>query len=207
MTEKSTQLAVIGAGPGGYAAAFLAADLGLQVTIIDPEANPGGVCLYRGCIPSKTLLHAAHLAEAARKADTWGLRFEGLSVDVAALRRHKDRVVAQLTEGLGQLVKRRKIEHLRGRAVFADEGRLTVEDSGGRRQALAFEQAIIATGSRAANNARVAGGRRRVYRAGTGQCLRRSGRQGQPGGNDASPAARRGPRPGAVSAQTPGEPV
>jgi dihydrolipoamide dehydrogenase len=165
MTEKSTQLAVIGAGPGGYAAAFLAADLGLQVTIIDPEANPGGVCLYRGCIPSKTLLHAAHLAEAARKADTWGLRFEGLSVDVAALRRHKDRVVAQLTEGLGQLVKRRKIEHLRGRAVFADEGRLTVEDSGGRRQALAFEQAIIATGSRAANIALFADGGARVLDA------------------------------------------
>ncbi|MGD9250683.1 MAG: dihydrolipoyl dehydrogenase [Desulfobacterales bacterium] len=150
MSDKTTQLAIIGAGPGGYAAAFLAADLGLQVTIIDPEANPGGVCLYRGCIPSKTLLHAAHLAEAARSADDWGLRFEKLSVDVDTLRRHKDRVVAQLTGGLGQLVKRRKIEHLRGRAVFADERRLTVEDLEGRRQDLTFAQAIIATGSRAA---------------------------------------------------------
>ena len=149
MTDKTTQLAIIGAGPGGYAAAFLAADLGQQVTIIDPEANPGGVCLYRGCIPSKTLLHAAHLVEAARKADAWGLRFKGLSVDVDALRRHKDRVVAQLTEGLGQLVKRRKIEHFRGRAVFADERHLTVEDLEGRRQDLAFAHAIIATGSRA----------------------------------------------------------
>ncbi len=165
MTEKTTQLAVIGAGPGGYAAAFLAADLGLQVTLIDPEANPGGVCLYRGCIPSKTLLHAAHLTEAARHAGTWGLHFEGLSVDVEALRRHKQRVVAQLTEGLGQLVKRRNIEHLRGRAVFADERHLTVEDSGGQRQNLTFEQAIIATGSRATNLALFAEGGTRIMNA------------------------------------------
>ena len=149
MTDKTTQLAVIGAGPGGYAAAFLAADLGLQVTLIDPEANPGGVCLYRGCIPSKTLLHAAHLAEAARHAESWGLRFEGLSVDVEALRRHKERVVDQLTGGLGQLVKRRRIAYLRARAVFADENRLALEDAEGRRQELVFEQAIIATGSQA----------------------------------------------------------
>ncbi|MDJ0803301.1 MAG: dihydrolipoyl dehydrogenase [Desulfobacterales bacterium] len=165
MTEKTTQLAVIGAGPGGYAAAFLAADLGLQVTLIDPEANPGGVCLYRGCIPSKTLLHAAHLTEAARHAGTWGLHFEGLSVDVEALRRHKQRVVAQLTEGLGQLVKRRNIAHLRGRAVFADERHLTVEDSGGQRQNLTFEQAIIATGSRATNLALFAEGGTRIMNA------------------------------------------
>ncbi len=165
MTDKTTQLAVIGAGPGGYAAAFLAADLGLQVTLIDPEANPGGVCLYRGCIPSKTLLHAAHLAAAARHADRWGLRFEGLSVDVEALRSHKDRVVAQLTEGLGQLVKRRRIEHLRGRAVFADQGRLTVEDPEGGRQELVFEQAIIATGSEAARIALLAEGGARVLDA------------------------------------------
>ncbi len=165
MTDKTTQLAVIGAGPGGYAAAFLAADLGLQVTLIDPEANPGGVCLYRGCIPSKTLLHAAHLAEAARHADSWGLRFEGLSVDVEALRRHKDHVVAQLTEGLGQLVKRRRIEHLRGRAVFSDQSRLTVEDTEGRRKELAFEQAIIATGSEAASIALLAEGGARVLDA------------------------------------------
>ncbi|MDJ0723378.1 MAG: dihydrolipoyl dehydrogenase [Desulfobacterales bacterium] len=165
MTDQSTQLAVIGAGPGGYAAAFLAADLGLQVTLIDPEANPGGVCLYRGCIPSKTLLHAAHLTEAARNAGTWGLHFEGLSVDVDALRRHKERVVAQLTEGLGQLVKRRKIEHLRGRAVFADEKRLTIEEIGGQRQDLTFEQAIIATGSRATDLPFLAEGGTRIMNA------------------------------------------
>ncbi len=149
MGDQSTQLAVIGAGPGGYAAAFLAADLGLQVTLIDPEANPGGVCLYRGCIPSKTLLHAAQMVQEARNGDQWGLMFTGLSVDVDILRRKKDSVVTQFTEGLGQLVKRRKIEHIRGHAVFADEKTLTVEDLDGRTHRLAFEQAIIATGSRA----------------------------------------------------------
>ena len=149
MSDKSTQLAVIGAGPGGYAAAFLAADLGMKVTLIDPEANPGGVCLYRGCIPSKTLLHAARLAREAREGEQWGLRFRDLTVDVDALRRQKERVVAQLTQGLGQLVKRRKIDHIRGYAVFADEKTLSVEDLEGRAHRLAFEQAIIATGSSA----------------------------------------------------------
>ena len=149
MGDQSTQLAVIGAGPGGYAAAFLAADLGLQVTLIDPEANPGGVCLYRGCIPSKTLLHAAQVVQEARNGDQWGLMFKDLSVDVDLLRQKKDAVVTQFTEGLGQLVKRRKIEHIRGHAVFADEKTLTVEDLDGRTHRLAFEQAIIATGSRA----------------------------------------------------------
>ena len=149
MGDQSTQLAVIGAGPGGYAAAFLAADLGLQVTLIDPEANPGGVCLYRGCIPSKTLLHAAQVVQEARNGDQWGLMFTGLSVDVDILRRKKEAVVTEFTEGLGQLVKRRKIDYIRGRAVFADEKTLTVEDLESRTHRLTFEQAIIATGSRA----------------------------------------------------------
>ena len=149
MGDKSTQLAVIGAGPGGYAAAFLAADLGMDVTLIDPEANPGGVCLYRGCIPSKTLLHAAKMVQEARSGEQWGLMFKDLSVDVNLLRRKKDAVVTQFTEGLGQLVKRRKIDHIRGHAVFTDEKTLTVEDIEGRTQRLTLEQAIIATGSKA----------------------------------------------------------
>ena len=149
MGDQSTQLAVIGAGPGGYAAAFLAADLGLQVTLIDPEANPGGVCLYRGCIPSKTLLHAAQVVQEARDGAPWGLKFKELTVDVDLLRQKKEAVVTQFTEGLGQLAKRRKIDHIRGRAVFADEKTLTVEDLEGHTQRLTFEQAIIATGSRA----------------------------------------------------------
>jgi len=149
MSDTKTQLAIIGAGPGGYAAAFLAADLGLQVTLIDPEANPGGVCLYRGCIPSKTLLHATHMVENARDGDQWGLRFKDLSVDSKVLRQRKDRVVAQLTEGLGQLVKRRKIAYIRGRSVFRDAQTLAIEKHDGGAELLAFEKAIIATGSRA----------------------------------------------------------
>jgi len=149
MGDKSTQLAIIGAGPGGYAAAFLAADLKLQVTLIDPAANPGGVCLYRGCIPSKTLLHAAHLVQDAKNGEQWGLTFKDLAVDVDVLRQRKDRVVAQLTEGLGQLVKRRKITHIRGTAVFKDDKTLEIEDPGGGKSTLAFENAVIATGSRA----------------------------------------------------------
>jgi dihydrolipoyl dehydrogenase len=149
MSDTATQLAIIGAGPGGYAAAFLAADLGLQVTLIDPEANPGGVCLYRGCIPSKTLLHAAHLVQDARNGEQWGLTFKDLAVDVDALRQRKDRVVAQLTEGLGQLVKRRKITYVRGTAVFKDDKTLEVKDLEGEKSALRFENAVIATGSQA----------------------------------------------------------
>ena len=149
MSDTATHLAIIGAGPGGYAAAFLAADLGLQVTLIDPEANPGGVCLYRGCTPSKTLLHAAQVLHEARHAEQWGLTFKDLAVEPGKLRQWKDRVVAQLTEGLGQLVKRRKVDHIRGQAVFADKHTLVVEDLDGHTRRLSFDQAIIATGSRA----------------------------------------------------------
>ena len=86
-------IAVIGAGPGGYAAAFLAADLGMKVTLIDPEANPGGVCLYRGCIPSKALLHIAKLIEESKHAKNWGVEFAEPKVDIARLRSFKESVV------------------------------------------------------------------------------------------------------------------
>lgn len=165
MPQKKTQLAVIGAGPGGYTAAFLAAELGLQVTLIDPEANPGGVCLYRGCIPSKTLLHAVKVISEAEKAEQWGLTFKDLAVDHKALRRWKDRVVEQLTGGLGQLVKRRKIEHLRGYAAFEDEHTLTVGDRQGGSEKVAFEHAIVATGSRAAELALFSDAGDQVWRA------------------------------------------
>jgi dihydrolipoamide dehydrogenase len=150
MTEIKTQLAVIGAGPGGYAAAFLAADLGLQVVLIDPETNPGGVCLYRGCIPSKTLLHAVKVIREAEDARQWGLAFKDPAVDHKALRRWKDQVVQRLTGGLGQLVKQRKIEYLRGLAVFEDDKRLQVDAHQGGADKVVFEHAIIATGSQAA---------------------------------------------------------
>ncbi len=115
MSQKtnSTQLAVIGGGPGGYPAAFLAADLGLQVTLIDLEPKPGGVCLYRGCIPSKALLHVARLLAEAREAAEWGIEFSEPRIDIARLRAWKEKVVQQLTGGLGQLSRQRKINSSR----------------------------------------------------------------------------------------------
>ena len=150
MADKKTQVAVIGGGPGGYAAAFLAADLGLEVTLIDPEKNPGGVCLYRGCIPSKALLHAAKVIDEAREAKVWGLQFSGLKVQHAKLQKWKDDVVARLTGGLGQLVQQRKINYLQASAAFEDNRTLTVKEVNGRQSSLNFEYAIIATGSEAA---------------------------------------------------------
>ncbi|HEX3036787.1 MAG TPA: FAD-dependent oxidoreductase, partial [Thermodesulfobacteriota bacterium] len=116
MNEKmKTQLVVIGGGPGGYPAAFLAADLGLQVTLIDIEKNPGGVCLYRGgvclyrgCIPSKALLHVAKVITEAHHAANWGIEFSEPQIDIDKLRKWKDGVVQKLTGGLGQLSRQRK---------------------------------------------------------------------------------------------------
>ena len=119
-TEASTilKVAVIGAGPGGYAAAFLAADLGMHVTLIDPEANPGGVCLYRGCIPSKALLHVAKLIEESQQSKNWGIEFDTPKIDLARLRGWKEGVVKKLTGGLGVLSKQRRVEYIQGRAAF-----------------------------------------------------------------------------------------
>ena len=100
MTEISNlHIAVVGGGPGGYAAAFLAADLGMKVTLIDQEPNPGGVCLYRGCIPSKALLHVAKLIDESRHAKNWGVEFSDPKIDVARLRSWKEGVVKKLTGG------------------------------------------------------------------------------------------------------------
>ena len=150
MPEVSTQVAVIGAGPGGYAAAFYAADRGMQVTLIDPGENPGGVCLYRGCIPSKALLHVAEVINEAKHAGDWGVSFAPPSVDVARLRAFKEKVVNQLTGGLGQLSKQRKVTYLRGTASFRDARSLEVRAEGGGQTNLRFEHAIVATGSRPA---------------------------------------------------------
>src|ERR671915_2229418 len=127
---STTQLAVIGAGPGGYAAAFYAADRGMQVTLIDPSPNPGGVCLYRGCIPSKALLHVAEVVEEARHAEAWGVTFGAPAIDIDRLRRFKEKVVNQLTGGLGQLSKQRKITYVRGTASFHDARTLEITGDG-----------------------------------------------------------------------------
>ncbi len=148
---NSTQLAVIGGGPGGYAAAFLAADLGMQVTLIDEAADPGGVCLYRGCMPSKALLHVAKVLREAREAQAWGVDFGEPAIDIDRLRAWKDGVVGRLTGGLGQLSTQRGITYLRGRAALVGPTAARVTAPEGDTTDLQFEHAILATGSRPAS--------------------------------------------------------
>ena len=145
--KEKKELVVIGAGPGGYAAAFRAADLGIKTTLIDPEANPGGVCLYRGCIPSKALLHVAKVKKEATELSNFGLSFDEPEIDVKKIAKWKDGVVKKLTGGLGQLSKARKVEFIQGKAFFKDEKTLEVEENSGESYELEFENAIIATGS------------------------------------------------------------
>jgi dihydrolipoamide dehydrogenase len=149
VTQK-LRIAVVGAGPGGYAAAFLAADLGMQVTLIDPEANPGGVCLYRGCIPSKALLHVAKLIEESQQAKNWGIDFPKPKIDLARLRGWKESVVKKLTGGLGQLSKQRHVEYIQGRAAFENSTTLRIKKADASESVLTFDRIILATGSRPA---------------------------------------------------------
>jgi dihydrolipoamide dehydrogenase len=147
--SNKTELVVIGGGPGGYAAAFYAADLGIETTLVDLEPNPGGVCLYRGCIPSKALLHAAKVIHEAREAEHFGLKFGEPKLDLDVLREWKNQVVGKMTGGLGQLSKARKVTFIKGRARFANAGSIVIETEGGE-QTLEFTHAILATGSRPA---------------------------------------------------------
>jgi dihydrolipoamide dehydrogenase len=149
--SASTQLVVIGAGPGGYAAAFYAADRGMKVSLVDPAPNPGGVCLYRGCIPSKALLHVAKVISEARHAEAWGLTFGAPRIEVDKVRAFKDRVVTQLTGGVGQVAKLRKIDYIQGTAAFRDAHTLDITKVDGTTSTLAFGHAVIATGSRPSN--------------------------------------------------------
>src|SRR5579863_3078842 len=151
MTETSNlHIAVIGAGPGGYAAAFLAADLGMKVTLIDPELNPGGVCLYRGCIPSKALLHVAKLIDESRHAKNWGIDYGDPKIDLPRLRTWKEGVVKKLTGGLGQLSKQRHVEYIQGRAAFENSTTLRIAKNDSAEVTLTFDRIILATGSRPA---------------------------------------------------------
>jgi dihydrolipoamide dehydrogenase len=142
----SVQVAVLGAGPGGYAAAFYAADLGMQVALIDEEKNPGGVCLYRGCIPSKALLHVAKVIDEAKHAGNWGVTFRDPSIDVNKLRAYKQGVVDKLTAGVGSVAKLRKVKFLQGRATLTGPTSLKVAGASGETE-LRFEHLILATGS------------------------------------------------------------
>ena len=143
----TVDLVVIGAGPGGYAAAFYAADRGLSVALIDREVNPGGVCVYRGCIPSKALLHVAKLLDEAQHAAAWGIGFGKPAIDVNKLRAFKDKVVAQLTGGTGQLAKARKIKYLQGSATLTSPTSVDVALTSGGTETVSFGHAIIAVGS------------------------------------------------------------
>ena len=143
----SVQLVVVGGGPGGYAAAFLAADLGLSVALVDPEPNPGGVCVYRGCIPSKALLHVAKVIDESRHAKAWGVEFSEPTIDIAKLREFKNNVVKRLTSGTGQLVKHRKVNYLQGWAEIVDPHNLRVKLIAGGEETVQFEHAMLATGS------------------------------------------------------------
>ena len=140
------RVAVVGAGPGGYAAAFYAADLGMQVTLIDPEKNPGGVCLYRGCIPSKALLHVAKVLDEANHARAWGVEFGAPKIDLDRLRGYKDKVVEKLTGGTGQVAKLRKVNYLQGWATIVTPTRLQVRTISGE-EFVEVDFIILATGS------------------------------------------------------------
>ncbi|MBF0489467.1 MAG: dihydrolipoyl dehydrogenase [Candidatus Omnitrophica bacterium] len=142
------KLVVIGAGPGGYAAAFLAADLGLDVTIVEKEINPGGVCLYRGCIPSKAFLHVAKIISEAKHATKFGIDYSAPKIDIKKLLDWKKGIVSKLTGGLGQLTKARKIRYIQGSASFVNSQSLTVKKTDGTSEEVVFDKAILATGSR-----------------------------------------------------------
>ncbi len=147
-TTNGKLVAIIGGGPGGYSAAFAASDLGLEVTIIDIEPNPGGVCLYRGCIPSKALLHVARVLTEAKEAEHWGIHFEQPSIELAKLRASKDAIVAKMTGGLGQLCKARKIKFIQGRASFEDSKTIKVAIDNGKELTITTDYTILAAGSR-----------------------------------------------------------
>ncbi|HMK29740.1 MAG TPA: dihydrolipoyl dehydrogenase [Terriglobales bacterium] len=147
----SKKIAVVGGGPGGYAAAFMAADLGLEVTLIDERVRPGGVCLYEGCIPSKALLHVADLLQETRHAAAWGIEFGPPKIDLEKLRAFKQNVVGKLTGGLAQISKQRKVQYLQGRAAFVNSTTLRVTETNGGQQERRFDNVILATGSRPAS--------------------------------------------------------
>ncbi len=148
--STATELAVVGAGPGGYAAAFHAADLGMKVALVDRDPTLGGVCLNRGCIPSKALLHVAHLLDEAREAESMGVRFGRPRVDVDAVRAWKESVVRRQVEGLAQLARARNVRVVQGEARFLAGRTLEVRRADGEVELLTYDRAILATGSRPA---------------------------------------------------------
>ena len=140
---------VLGAGPGGYSAAFRAADLGMKTVLVERYPTLGGVCLNVGCIPSKALLHVASVIDEARHFDSLGIAFQPPTIDLAKLRTHKEKVVGKLTGGLAAMAKMRKVTVVRGIGEFVDPHHLSVKADDGKAQTVKFKQAIIAAGSEA----------------------------------------------------------
>ena len=150
MTESiHSEIVVMGAGPGGYAAAFRAADLGKKVLLIDKDPTLGGVCLNRGCIPSKALLHISKVMDEASHLSSMGVTYGKPDIDLDAIRAHKDKIVAQLNEGIAQIAKARKVESIRGTATFKSNSELKVETEDSD-ISVSFDKCIIATGSTSA---------------------------------------------------------
>jgi dihydrolipoamide dehydrogenase len=140
---QNTDLVVLGGGPGGYAAAFLAADRGIPTTLIDARPKPGGSCLHVGCIPSKALLHAADVIHSAHDAAAFGIKFAAPQIDLGILRTKKDKIIDMQASHLLELCKRRGVTHIYGRGVFVDAHAIQVENG----PQVRFQHAIIATGS------------------------------------------------------------
>ncbi|MEK9629483.1 MAG: dihydrolipoyl dehydrogenase [Nitrospinota bacterium] len=137
------KIVVLGGGPGGYAAAFLAADKGMNVTLIDAGKKPGGVCLHRGCIPSKALLHIAHLINETKEAKSWGIEFGEPKIDLEGVRKWKNQVIDKMATGLTQLCKQRKVDFVSGQGVFKNSNAIEVDG-----KPYGFDHCILATGSR-----------------------------------------------------------
>jgi dihydrolipoamide dehydrogenase len=137
------RVVIIGGGPGGYTAAFLAADLGMEVTLIDEDSQPGGVCLLRGCIPSKSLLHLSKLIEETREAEMFGLKFQPPEIDLTRIRDWNREVIGKMTKGLISLCKQRGVKFVQGRGRLLDTNSLTLNN----KETLEFDHCILATGS------------------------------------------------------------
>ena len=143
-------LVVLGGGPGGYAAAFMAADLGMEVTLVEKDTRLGGTCLLRGCIPSKALLHVGRVVAEAREMQEWGVSFSAPKIDIDAVRNRKEKVIGALTGGLAQLAKRRNVEVVQGQAIFTSSNAIEVIQQGSDSKKLTFDHCILASGSRPA---------------------------------------------------------
>ena len=143
-------LVVLGGGPGGYAAAFMAADLGMEVTLVEKDSRLGGTCLLRGCIPSKALLHVGRVVAETREIQDWGVHFLAPEIDIDVVRSRKEKVIGDLTGGLAQLAKRRNVQVLQGQAIFTASNAIEVIQKDSGSQTLTFDHCILASGSRPA---------------------------------------------------------